>query len=111
MSMKHFLRAGTGAPATALLGLALLIVTGERANAQATNVQTAATSTDTTTATTDSSTSTEDIATVVVTAKHLNDARSGIETQTGASTYTIDAAAIAATPGGDNVQLNQVLLQ
>jgi outer membrane receptor for ferrienterochelin and colicins len=49
--------------------------------------------------------------TVVVSAQHLNDARSTIETQTGASTYTIDSEAIAAMPGGDNVQLNQVLLQ
>jgi len=94
--MKHLLRAGTAAPATVLLGVSLLIVTGERASAQATDVQTGTTG---------------DIQTIVVTAKHLNDARSGIETQTGASTYTIDAAAIAATPGGDNVQLNQVLLQ
>ena len=48
---------------------------------------------------------------VVITARHLNEQRSQIETQTGASTYTIDAAALAATPGGDNVPLNQVLLQ
>jgi outer membrane receptor protein involved in Fe transport len=48
---------------------------------------------------------------IQVTAKHLNDARNGIETQTGASTYTIDSAAIAAIPGGQNNQLNQVLLQ
>ena len=43
--------------------------------------------------------------------KRLNDARTGIQTQTGASIYTLDAAAINAMPGGDNVQLNQVLLQ
>jgi len=49
--------------------------------------------------------------TVVITAKHLNEARSEIETETGASTYTIDQSAIAAEPGGENVQLNQVLLQ
>ena len=49
--------------------------------------------------------------TVVVTAQRLNEKRAGIETQTGASTYTIDDAAIAATPGGDNVQFNQVILQ
>jgi outer membrane receptor for ferrienterochelin and colicins len=49
--------------------------------------------------------------TVVVTAQRLNEARSTIETQTGASTYTIDSQAIAAMPGGDNNQLNQVLLQ
>jgi outer membrane receptor for ferrienterochelin and colicins len=51
------------------------------------------------------------LSTVVVTARRLNEARAGIETQTGASTYTIDSTAIAATPGGENVQLNQVLLQ
>jgi outer membrane receptor protein involved in Fe transport len=48
---------------------------------------------------------------VVITARRLNAARAEIETQTGASTYTITSEAIAATPGGDNVQLNQVLLQ
>jgi outer membrane receptor for ferrienterochelin and colicins len=51
------------------------------------------------------------VETVVVTARRLNDQRSAIETQTGASTYTIDSQALAAMPGGDNVQLNQVLLQ
>jgi outer membrane receptor for ferrienterochelin and colicins len=53
----------------------------------------------------------QSLATVVVAARRLNAARSEIETQTGASTYTIDSTAIAATPGGENVQLNQVLLQ
>ena len=48
---------------------------------------------------------------IQVTAQRLNDARSTIETQTGASTYTIDSEAIAAMPGGNNAQLNQVLLQ
>jgi outer membrane receptor protein involved in Fe transport len=48
---------------------------------------------------------------IVSRAKRLNEARIGIQTQTGASTYTFDSAAIAAMPGGDNVQLNQVLLQ
>lgn len=48
---------------------------------------------------------------VVITAERLNDKRAGIQTQTGASTYTIDDAAIAATPGGDNTLLNQVVLQ
>jgi len=51
------------------------------------------------------------LATVVVTAQRLNVARAGIETQTGASTYTITSEAISATPGGQNVPLNQVLLQ
>jgi outer membrane receptor protein involved in Fe transport len=48
---------------------------------------------------------------IQVTAQRLNEARSTIETQTGASTYTIDSQAIAAMPGGENAQLNQVLLQ
>ncbi|MGB6489547.1 MAG: TonB-dependent receptor [Steroidobacteraceae bacterium] len=48
---------------------------------------------------------------IVVTAQKLDEERAGIETQTGASTYTIDSAAIDAEPGGENVQLNQVLLQ
>ena len=44
---------------------------------------------------------------IVVTAQHLDEVRSHIQTQTGASTYTIDAKAIEATPGGDNTLLNQ----
>jgi outer membrane receptor protein involved in Fe transport len=48
---------------------------------------------------------------ITVTAERLNEARAGIQTQTGASTYTIDAAAVAATPGGDNTLLNQVIMQ
>ena len=51
------------------------------------------------------------LSTIVVTAQRLNVARAEIETQTGASTYMITSDAIAATPGGQNVQLNQVLLQ
>ena len=56
-------------------------------------------------------TDTSNMAAVVVTAQRLNEARAGIQTQTGASTYTIDSAAIQATPGGDNTLLNQVILQ
>jgi len=48
---------------------------------------------------------------IVVSATRLNEARAGIETQTGASTYTIDSAAIKAMPGGENAQLSQVILQ
>jgi len=48
---------------------------------------------------------------ITVTAQRLNEARAGIQTQTGASTYTIDAVAVAATPGGDNTLLNQVIMQ
>ncbi len=40
--------------------------------------------------------------TIVGTAQHLNEERAHIQTQVGASTYTIDSAAIAAAPGGDN---------
>jgi len=48
---------------------------------------------------------------IVVTAERLNAERAEIETRTGASTYTIDEAAIAAAPSGGNALLNQVLLQ
>jgi outer membrane receptor for ferrienterochelin and colicins len=48
---------------------------------------------------------------VVVTARRLNEARASIQPQLGASVYTIDAKAIAAMPGGDDVALNQVVLQ
>ncbi len=51
------------------------------------------------------------IPTVVVTAQHLNEERSRIDTSTGASTYSFDSNAIQSQPGGDNVQLNQVMLQ
>ena len=51
------------------------------------------------------------LATVVVTAQRLNLERTEIQTLTGASITTIDAAGISAMPGGANVQLNQVLLQ
>jgi len=49
--------------------------------------------------------------TIVVTAQHLNEERSRIDTQTGASTYTFNSNDIQSAPGGDNVQLNQVMLQ
>ena len=48
---------------------------------------------------------------IVVISRHLNEARNSIQTQTGASTYVIDEAAIAAAPGGDNSLLNQVVMQ
>src|SRR6185437_8225663 len=51
------------------------------------------------------------IPTVVVTAQHLNEERSRIDTSTGASTYSFDSNAIQSQPGGDDVQLNQVMLQ
>ena len=48
---------------------------------------------------------------IVVTARRLNEARASIQPQLGASVYTIDAKAIDAIPGGDNVALNQIVLQ
>jgi outer membrane receptor protein involved in Fe transport len=49
--------------------------------------------------------------TVTVTAQRLEAARSGIQTQVGASTYTITAQDIQNLPGGDNSELNSVILQ
>ena len=51
------------------------------------------------------------VETVVVTAQRLNAARNGIQTQTGASTYTITADQIDNQPGGANNLLNQIVLQ
>ena len=51
------------------------------------------------------------VPTIVITSQHLNEERSRIDTQTGASTYTFDSTTIQSEPGGDNVQLNQVMLQ
>ncbi|HMH65162.1 MAG TPA: TonB-dependent receptor plug domain-containing protein, partial [Rhizomicrobium sp.] len=48
---------------------------------------------------------------VTVTAQKLAAARNAIQTQTGASTYTVTAKDILAQPGGDNAQLNSVVLQ
>ena len=48
---------------------------------------------------------------VTVTAEKLAAARNGIQTQTGASTYTISANDIQNQPGGDNLQMNSVILQ
>jgi outer membrane receptor protein involved in Fe transport len=48
---------------------------------------------------------------VTVTAQKLAAARNGIQTQTGASTYTITSKDIQGQPGGDNAQLNSVVLQ
>jgi hypothetical protein len=55
--------------------------------------------------------SSSQVAPVVVTAKRLDEARSSIEPSLGATTYTLDNAAIMAQPGGDNQPLNQVILQ
>jgi outer membrane receptor protein involved in Fe transport len=48
---------------------------------------------------------------VTVTAAKLAEARNGIQTQTGASTFTVTAKDIQNQPGGDNSALNSVVLQ
>jgi outer membrane receptor for ferrienterochelin and colicins len=48
---------------------------------------------------------------VVVTAQKLDAARATIQPQLGASMFTLSAQAIQSLPGGDNTQLNQVILQ
>ena len=53
----------------------------------------------------------QQIESVTVTAERLAAARNGIQTQTGASTYTITSKDIDNQPGGDNTALNQVILQ
>ena len=51
------------------------------------------------------------VETIVVTAKRLGEARTSIQTQIGASTYTITASDVQNEPGGENTLLNQVILQ
>ena len=53
----------------------------------------------------------QSVETINVTAQALSNARNGIQTQTGASTYTLTARDIQNQPGGDNLQLNSVILQ
>ena len=53
----------------------------------------------------------QQVESVTVTAERLAQARNSIQTQTGASTYTITAADIDNQPGGENTALNQVILQ
>ena len=48
---------------------------------------------------------------VVVTAQRLNAARDSVQPSLGATTYSVTNAAIQALPGGDNQQLNQIILQ
>jgi outer membrane receptor for ferrienterochelin and colicins len=55
--------------------------------------------------------STESVEDITVTAEALSAARNGIQTQLGASTYTVTAKDIEAQPGGDNSLLNSVILQ
>jgi hypothetical protein len=53
----------------------------------------------------------EALASIEVSAKQLYAAYSGIQTQTGASTYRIDATAIAATSKENDTPLNDVIMQ
>jgi outer membrane receptor for ferrienterochelin and colicins len=60
---------------------------------------------------TSSQSGSEGLETVVVTAEHLAQVRVGIQTQLGASTYTVTSQEIQNLPGGDNSLLNSVILQ
>ncbi|MDR3514106.1 MAG: TonB-dependent receptor [Caulobacteraceae bacterium] len=55
--------------------------------------------------------SNDTVSEVVVTAQRLDAARDTIQPQLGASTYAMSAKVIQSLPGGDNTQLNQVILQ
>ena len=109
--VKLFLRAAPPGMAGAVLALLAGLLTAPSAHA----ADAAAPSIDSAAATAgaaDAATSTDGrLAPIVVTAQRLNEARLGIETKTGASTYIIDNQAIEAQPGGGNQSLNQVLLQ
>src|ERR1022692_3425819 len=93
---------------------AVLVFIGIHFTASAETVATSALAADTSATVADTSTMASDASTlppILVSAQKLDDRRSRIQTQTGASTYTVDAAAIAEMPAGDNTNLNQVILQ
>lgn len=48
---------------------------------------------------------------IVVRARRLDEARAAIQPSLGATAYGVDNATIQALPGGDNQQLNQIVLQ
>ncbi len=84
------------APLALLMGLCIFLAHAAHADADAD---------------TDAADSSPAVDEIVVVAQKLNEARNGIQTQIGASTYTINEAAINAAPGGDNQLLNQVIMQ
>jgi outer membrane receptor protein involved in Fe transport len=107
-----------GAALSAALALTFIGVASasgaETADTSAAAADTSAAAADTSAAAAGTSAAAADTLTlpaIVVTAQHLDEGRSRIQTQTGASTYTLDSQAMAATPGGDNTLLNQVVLQ
>jgi outer membrane receptor protein involved in Fe transport len=53
----------------------------------------------------------DQVESITVTAQRLGEARAAIQTQLGASTYSVTAADIQAFPGGVNLQFNNVILQ
>jgi outer membrane receptor for ferrienterochelin and colicins len=61
--------------------------------------------------TADASAGSADLNEIIVISQRLDEGRSHIQVQTGASTYTVDAEAIAAMPAGANTSFNQVVLQ
>ncbi|MEI9926403.1 MAG: TonB-dependent receptor [Sphingomonas sp.] len=49
--------------------------------------------------------------TTIVVTGHLDAARASIQPSLGATTYAVSSATLEALPGGDNLQLNQIMLQ
>src|ERR1022692_2983880 len=107
MSFLPFMRVTTGVAAA-------LVFIGCNFTASAETAETSALAADTSAAVADASEMGADSSTlppILVSARKLDDRRSRIQTQTGASTYSVDSAAIAEMPAGDNTNLNQVILQ
>ena len=59
----------------------------------------------------DTATTDTTITEITVRAKRLDAARQSIQAEVGASSYTLPKALVTTLPGGDNVGLNQVILQ
>ncbi len=55
--------------------------------------------------------SSDAVSEVVITARRLDAARQTVEPALGASTYSLPSQLVDNLPGGENIQLNQVILQ
>jgi outer membrane receptor for ferrienterochelin and colicins len=105
-------------PMAAALSAAMIFAFGVASSTEVVESTAASAATDAAASTdaavsTDASASTDatDIQSIVVISQRLDEGRSHIQTQTGASTYTVDAEAIATMPAGANTPFNQVVLQ
>ena len=111
MSRLHLMLAAVSLPVLTVAALTLGAGSAVAEDLQATGLQVTGLQVTGTTAQAAPSTPAPAPSEVVVTAQRLNAARATIQPSLGATTYSVDNAAIQALPGADNQQLSQVVLQ